>query len=119
MVFRVPLPPALLLTAYGVFGGTGILSYAIAAEYFPTHMIGRAHTTLTLVIFVLIFCFQVGIGALLSFWPAEAGRYTRRRCIVGDITIWAILIGMQTASAIWYVLPSRVLQKQAGAVSSN
>ncbi len=51
MVLRVPLPPVALLAAIRHFGGTGILSYAVMAKYFPTHMIGRAHTTLTLVLF--------------------------------------------------------------------
>jgi MFS family permease len=113
MVLRVPIPPVLLLAAYGFFGGVGILSYAVAAEYFPTHMIGRAHTTLTLVIFLLIFCFQVGIGALLSFWPAEGGHYP----VSAHITVWIFLIAMQVASAVWYVLPSRVLHKAERAAS--
>ncbi|WP_277184786.1 nitrate/nitrite transporter [Caballeronia sp. BR00000012568055] len=113
MVLRVPLPPVLLLAAYGVFGGVGILSYAVAAEYFPTHMIGRAHTTLTLVIFLLIFCFQVGVGAMLSHWPEEGGHYP----VTAHVTVWALLIAIQVASAIWYVLPSRVLHKTERAAS--
>jgi MFS family permease len=107
MLFRAPLPPALLLAAYGVFGGTGILSYAVLAEYFPSHMIGRGNTTLTLVIFVLIFAFQVGIGSALSLWPIADGHYPA----IAHQTAWGVLIVLQLASAIWYVLPSRVLQK--------
>ncbi|WP_244846888.1 nitrate/nitrite transporter [Caballeronia sp. SL2Y3] len=107
MVLRVPLPPATLLAAYGVFGGTGILSYAVMAEYFPSHMIGRATTTLTLVIFLLIFGFQVGVGAVLSHWTPEGGHYPA----VAHVTVWSILIALQLASAVWYVLPSRVLHK--------
>ncbi|KND60374.1 Major facilitator family transporter [Candidatus Burkholderia verschuerenii] len=107
MVLRVPLPAELLLAAYGVFGGTGILSYAVMSEYFPAHMIGRVNTTLTLVIFLLIFGFQVGVGAMLSFWPAEGGHYPAS----AHITVWAALIALQVASAIWYVLPSSVLHK--------
>ena len=34
-------------------------------------MIGRVNTTLTLIIFLLIFGFQIGVGAVLSHWPAE------------------------------------------------
>jgi MFS family permease len=105
MVLRVPLPPVALLAAYGIFGGAGILSYAVAAEYFPTHIIGRAHTTLTLVIFLLVFGFQVGVGALLSLWPADAGRYPAS----AHITVWLVLIAIQVLSAIWYFLPSRAL----------
>lgn len=108
MVLRVPVPPSVLLAAYGIFGGTGILSYAVAAEYFPPHMIGRAHTTLTLVIFLLIFGFQVGVGAMLSLWPSEGGRYPA----AAHLTVWIALIALQTASAVWYFLPGRVLHKE-------
>ncbi|MBF3728249.1 MFS transporter, partial [Burkholderia pseudomallei] len=38
----IMLPAAVLWAAYGVFGGVGILSYAVLAEYFPVHVIGRA-----------------------------------------------------------------------------
>ncbi|KAF1054666.1 MAG: hypothetical protein GAK41_00545 [Burkholderia gladioli] len=72
-----PLPAAVLWAAYGAFGGIGILSYAILAEHFPVYLIGRANTTLTLVIFLLIFGFQLGVGAVLSQWPTQGGRITR------------------------------------------
>jgi hypothetical protein len=114
MVLRVPLPAELLLAAYGVFGGTGILSYAIMSEYFPADMIGRVNTTLTLVLFLLIFGFQVGIGAMLSFWTAEGGRYPAS----AHVTVWVALIGLQVASAIWYVIPSRVLHKTRAELES-
>lgn len=113
MLFRAPMPPAALLAAYGIFGGTGILSYAVLAEYFPSHMIGRTNTTLTLVIFVLIFGFQVGIGGVLSRWPIEDGHYPA----AAHLTAWGVLIALQIASAVWYVLPSRVLRKTGRAVS--
>src|SRR6266702_4992386 len=55
IMFRAPLPAGLLWAAYGIFGGTGILSYAVMARHFPAQMIGRVNTTLTLIIFLLIF----------------------------------------------------------------
>jgi predicted MFS family arabinose efflux permease len=113
MLVRAPIPPALLVASYGVFGGTGILSYAVMAEYFPTHMIGRAHSTLTLVLFILIFGLQVGIGAMLSRWPTQGGHYP----VAAHLSVWGALIAMQIASAIWYVLPSSVLEKRGGVAS--
>ena len=103
----VPLPAGLLWGAYGIFGGTGILSYAVMARHFPPHLIGRANTTLTLIIFLLIFGFQIGVGAVLSRWPAAAGHYPA----AAHLTAWSILVVLQIASAIWYLLPSRVLAK--------
>jgi predicted MFS family arabinose efflux permease len=107
IMLGAPLPAGLLWAAYGVFGGTGILSYAVLARHFPAHLIGRGNTTLTLIIFLLIFGFQIGVGAVLSLWPATAGHYPA----AAHLTAWGILVALQIASAIWYVLPSRVLAK--------
>jgi MFS family permease len=105
IMFSAPLPAALLWAAYGIFGGTGILSYAVLARHFPPHLIGRGNTTLTLIIFLLIFGFQIGVGAVLSLWPATSGHYPA----VAHLSAWGILVALQIASAIWYILPSRVL----------
>ncbi|SMF99531.1 Major facilitator family transporter [Burkholderia singularis] len=109
IMLRAPLPAALLWSAYGVFGGVGILSYAVLAEYFPAHLIGRANTTLTLVIFVLIFGFQIGVGAVLSQWPTQAAHYP----VHAHLTAWGLLIALQLASAVWYALPDRTPAKPA------
>ncbi|KVG27229.1 MFS transporter [Burkholderia diffusa] len=103
IVARVALSPAVLWAAYGMFGGVGILTYAVLARHFPAHLIGRANTTLTLVIFVLIFAFQIGIGAVLSHWPAVDGHYPA----AAHVTAWSVLLVLQLASAVWYVWPAR------------
>ncbi|RQR42537.1 MFS transporter [Burkholderia sp. Bp8994] len=107
IVARVPLPPAVLWAAYGMFGGVGILTYAVLAGRFPAHLIGRANTTLTLVIFVLIFAFQIGIGAVLSHWPAVDGHYPA----AAHVTAWSVLLALQLASAVWCVWPARSVGK--------
>lgn len=104
IVAHVPLPAAVLWAAYGMFGGVGILTYAVMAGHFPAHLIGRANTTLTLVIFVLIFAFQIGVGAVLSRWPAVDGRYP----VDAHLAAWGMLLALQLASAVWYVWPARV-----------
>ncbi|MGF6777873.1 MFS transporter [Paraburkholderia sp. GAS334] len=109
IMLRVPLPAGLLWGAYGIFGGTGILSYAVLARHFPPHMTGRCNTTLTLIIFLLIFSFQIGVGAVLSRWPATEGHYPT----AAHLTAWGILVALEIASAIWYVLPGRVPAKPA------
>lgn len=110
IMFGAPLPASLLWAAYGIFGGTGILGYAIMARNVPAHMIGRANTTLTLLLFLLIFGFQIGVGAVLSRWPTNGGHYPA----AAHLTAWGILVTLQVLSAIWYMLPSRVLARPAG-----
>ena len=99
---RAPLPAPLLWAAYGAFGGTGILTYAVLAGYFPPQMIGRVNTTFTLVIFVGIFAAQIAIGAVLAHWPAHDGHYPA----VAHQVVWLGLIVLQLAGAMWYFMPA-------------
>ncbi|WP_087691610.1 nitrate/nitrite transporter [Pandoraea sp. PE-S2R-1] len=99
LMLGAPIPPVWLWTAYGIFGGTGILSYAVLAEYFHGTLIGRVNTSLTLVIFVLIFLCQVGIGAVLGAYPAHSPN--------AHFTAWAALIVLQVLGAVWYFWPQR------------
>ncbi|RKP47529.1 MFS transporter [Trinickia fusca] len=112
---RVPLPEPVLWAAYGALGGTGILTYSVLAKYFPVQLIGRVNTTLTLVIFVGIFALQVAIGAALGHWPTQGGSHPA----LAHQTVWAVLIVMQTAAALWYFAPSRVAQPVAQSVTSQ
>jgi hypothetical protein len=79
------------------------------ARHFPAQMIGRVNTTLTLILFLLIFGFQIGVGAVLSHWPARGGHYPA----AAHLTAWGVLVALQVLSAIWYVLPGRTLVRPA------
>ncbi|WP_207004526.1 MFS transporter [Trinickia mobilis] len=106
---RVPLPEPVLWAAYGALGGTGILTYSVLAENFPARMIGRVNTTFTLVIFLAIFALQVAIGAALGLWPMHEGHYPA----FAHQSVWAVLIAMQIAGAVWYFMPARRAQEAA------
>lgn len=105
---RVPLPEPILWAAYGALGGTGILTYAVLAEHFPSTLLGRANTTFTLVIFVGIFVAQNAIGAALGHWTAVDGHYPAG----AHQAVWAGLIVIQLLAAVWYFAPHR--QQRAG-----
>ncbi|WP_322014773.1 MFS transporter [Paraburkholderia sp. J12] len=100
---RAPLPAPVLWAAYGALGGTGILTYAVLAEYFPPRLIGRVNTTFTLVIFVGIFLAQIAVGAALGHWTAVDGHYPA----IAHQTVWAGLVVLQIAGGIWYFMPAR------------
>ena len=100
---RVPLPQPLLWAAYGALGSTGILTYAVLAEYFPSRLIGRVNTTFTLVIFAGIFVTQIAIGAVLGRWPAVDGHYP----VVAHQVVWMALVALQALAAVWYFMPGR------------
>lgn len=98
-----PLPLPLLWAAYGVFGSSGILTYALLARRFPDALIGRATTALTLTVFLATFAFQVGIGVVLDFWPASGGRYPAR----AHLAVWAGLVVLQVLASAWYLMGRR------------
>jgi hypothetical protein len=50
---------------------------------------------------------------MLSRWPTQGGHYP----VAAHLSVWGALIAMQIASAIWYVLPSSVLEKRGGVAS--
>lgn len=94
----VPVSPAILWTAYGVLGASGILTYAVMAEHFPPTLSGRVNTTLTLVMFSLIFVFQSLVGSVLGHWTAREGHYPAQ----AHLTAWGILLATQVLAAVWY-----------------
>ncbi|CAN7228540.1 MFS transporter [Cupriavidus necator] len=103
LMAQVPLPPVLLWVAYGVFGSSGILTYAVLARSFPDALIGRATTALTLTVFLSTFACQVGVGLVLDLWPATAGHYPR----AAHLTAWGGLVALQIFAAVWYLMGAR------------
>ena len=75
LIAGLPVPGWLVWTIFGLFGPAGVLTYAILTEAFPSEMAGRVNTTLTLLLFVVIFLFQWGIGIVVSLWPAHGGHH--------------------------------------------
>jgi hypothetical protein len=109
-----PLPPALVWMAYGVTGSTGILSYAVVAQRFDGALIGRATTALTLTVFLAVFAVQVGIGAVLSLWPAQDGHYP----VAAHASAWGALLALQVLAAAWYLMGKREAGKGRQGVDS-
>ncbi|SDO80123.1 Predicted arabinose efflux permease, MFS family [Ralstonia sp. 25mfcol4.1] len=104
LMARLPfIPLAVLWGAYGVFGSSGILTYALLARRFPDALIGRATTAMTLTVFLATFVFQVGIGFVLDFFPATGGHYPA----AAHLWVWAGLVAVQVLAAIWYLMETQ------------
>lgn len=97
------LPLPLLWAAYGVFGSSGILTYAMLARRFPDALIGRATTAMTLTVFLATFAFQLGIGFVLDFFPTTGGHYP----VAAHLSVWAGLVLTQVLAAIWYLMEKK------------
>jgi predicted MFS family arabinose efflux permease len=103
LMAQMPLPPVLLWAAYGVFGSSGILTYAVLARSFPDALIGRATTALTLTVFLATFACQVGVGFVLDLWPSSGGHYPK----AAHLTAWGGLVALQVLAALWYLMGAR------------
>ena len=68
-----PLWP--LWVVFGFFGTAGTLNYAILTQAFPPALAGRVNTALNLLVFVVAFAGQWGMGAIINQWPAPGGGY--------------------------------------------
>ncbi|WP_051073547.1 MFS transporter [Cupriavidus neocaledonicus] len=111
LMAQVPLPAALLWAAYGGFGSSGILTYAVLARSFPDALIGRATTALTLTVFLSTFACQVGVGFVLDLWPATGGHYPK----AAHLAAWSGLVALQALAAVWYALGGRRARREAAA----
>ncbi|MDT6960814.1 MFS transporter [Cupriavidus sp. SZY C1] len=97
------VPLGVLWAAYGVFGSSGILTYALLARRFPDALIGRATTAMTLTVFLATFLFQIGIGFVLDFFPAVDGHYP----VAAHLWVWGALVVVQVLAAVWYLMEKR------------
>jgi MFS family permease len=97
---RVGAPATIMLYGFGACAAA--LPYAILSQHFPRALTGRVITASNIFMFFASFAFQWGIGVLLRFWPADAGRYPAESYAVA----FGIVGVLQLAALLW-LLPMR------------
>jgi MFS family permease len=92
-----PMLPLWIL--FGCFGTAGTLNYAILSQSFPPALAGRVNTALNLLVFVVAFAGQWGMGAIINHWPAAGGGYAEPGyqlafglALAGQLATWAWLL---------------------------
>jgi len=86
---------------FGFFGTASILPYAVLSQTFPRHLSGRVNTAINVLVFVSAFAAQWGIGVVIDIWPETVtGGYAPEGYRAG----FGMLLFLQLAAAIWYVL---------------
>ena len=89
---------------FGFFGTSGIISYAVLSQSFPPHLAGRANTALNLLVFVVAFLAQWGIGAVIELWPITTqGGYDP----AGYRAAFGMMLSLQVLALIWFFLGGR------------
>ncbi len=61
--------PMVLCAAFGFFGASSSLAYAVVTQLFSAHLAGRASTSINLTMFAAAFLLQWGLGAIIGLWP--------------------------------------------------
>jgi hypothetical protein len=90
--------------AFGFFGTTSILSYAILSQAFPATLAGRVNAGLNLLLFSAIFFVQWGIGGVIDLWPATAaGRYAPE----GYRAAFGVMLCVQAVALGWFCVYRR------------
>jgi MFS family permease len=67
--------PLLLACGFTFFGTATTMNYAIIAQSVPAHLTGRVSTSFNLLVFLLAFVVQTGLGAIIAHWPSQNGAY--------------------------------------------
>jgi MFS family permease len=95
------VPVLVLWVLFGFFGTTGIVPYAALSQRFPPHLAGRLNTGLNVLVFVVAFSGQWGIGAVIDLWPSTAsGGYA----LEGYRAAFGIMLGLQVLAVVWFFL---------------
>jgi sugar phosphate permease len=88
-----------LWVLFGFFGTTGIICYAVLSQSFPLHLVGRANTSLNLMVFMAAFSGQWGIGAVIDLWPSgPQGGYAP----LAYQKSFGVMLGLQIMALIWF-----------------
>jgi MFS family permease len=67
--------PWCLALAFSFFGTSGAMNYTILTQHVPKHLTGRASTCFNLLIFLVAFVMQWGLGIIINHWTPLDGAY--------------------------------------------
>jgi MFS family permease len=99
-----------LWVTYTFFGSAAVLSYAILTQRFPAELAGRVNTGQNLLVFIVGFIMQWGVGVVVNLFPSsQAGQYDP----AGYQVAFSLLLGIQVLGMLWYFIcqraPKRIL----------
>lgn len=98
------LSPAALWCAFGLFGTSGIVCYAVLSQSFPKTLSGRVTTALNVLAFSAAFGAQWGLGGLIGLFPADAaGAYS----VAGYRLAFGVALGIQAICFLWLSWPRK------------
>ena len=106
-----PIPPAVTLSGFGVFGAITVLSFTILGETFPATSVGRANGALNVLHLGSAFLIQAGIGAVVSLWQASPSGHIQPAAYTAAILG---LLALQACALAWFTVGASVLSAGRG-----
>jgi predicted MFS family arabinose efflux permease len=89
-----------LCFAFGYFGSSGLLVYAVLGQTFPARLAGRVNTAQNMMVFIGTFVVQWGAGAIIGLWPQVAeGRYRPE----AHQAAFGVMIAVEIAAYFWFL----------------
>ena len=87
-----------IILMFGFFGTAGSLSYAGLIQNFPNHLSGRVYTTANLLVFLLAFICQWGVGVIIDLLPQTVdGKFSP----LGYQISFSVVLFIQVISYLW------------------
>lgn len=100
------VPPVVSWSVFAMTGHTAVLAYPWLASYFGAARSGRSNTAVNLLMFGTAFAVQAAVGWVIDLYPKSAtGGYAPEAYRVA----FAIVLGLQVLSVLWYLAHSRLL----------
>ena len=104
LLFGLPLPPMVAWVLYPLFASASVMIYAILSQGFAPEMAGRVNTAANLLMFVVAFALQWGLGSVIgAFPPGPGGGYAPE----GHRLALGIVVAGQVAALLWQLWPRR------------
>jgi len=101
LIFQLPVPSYLSWSVVAAVGAGTVLSYAIAATYFPSELAGRANGVLNVFHIGGAFVLQYAIGLILQRWTGNDGHYPAS----AYQTAFGVNVALQVLALIWFKFP--------------
>jgi predicted MFS family arabinose efflux permease len=92
-----------LWALFGMLGTTSVLSFALLNRQFPAELTGRASTALNLLIFVMAFALQWGLGLIINHYKLPGGGYAAE----GHRMALGVALASECASFLWLIWPQK------------
>ncbi len=95
---------------FGFFGTSGILCYADLSQRFASRLAGRVNTGLNLLVFIVAFTAQWGIGAVIDIWPSTRTGYA----VVGYQAGFGLMLGLQAVAMVLFLFSGWRMRRADG-----